>query len=115
MTTKHDYKKFALEFTKALAARDYNKAYAMTSKEYQKRIALNELKVNFETIILSDWGDIGPIEIGETMMNWSGKQTSDLGWVYISIGGDVYSEAITVIVTAEDKRPKIREVEFGRP
>jgi hypothetical protein len=115
MTNEHDYRKFAMDFTKELAAREYDKAYAMTSKEYQRRITKEQLKDSFESIVPTDWGDMGPIEVGETMMNWPGKQHSDLGWVYVSIGGDVYSEAITVVVTSENERPKIREVEFGRP
>lgn len=37
------------------------------------------------------------------------------GWVYVSIGGDVYSEAVTVVVTMDDESLRVRDVEFGRP
>ncbi len=33
----------------------------------------------------------------------------------VSIGGDVYSEAVTSIVTLEGEAPKIREIEYDRP
>jgi hypothetical protein len=33
----------------------------------------------------------------------------------VSIGGNTYSEAITVVVTSENGQQRIREVEFGRP
>ena len=73
------------------------------------------MKSEFEAIVPSDWGTMGPIEIGETLKDWPGKGPSDLGWVYVSIGGDVYSEAVTVVITLENGGPKVREVEFGRP
>lgn len=110
-----DYRQVALEFTKLLAAREYPKAYAMTSQGCRKRHTEDQLRTEFEAIVPTDWGAMGPIEVGETMTSWPGKQTSDLGWAYVSIGGNVYSEAIIVVVTSENGVPKIREVEFGRP
>jgi hypothetical protein len=109
------YQQVALEFTKSLAAREYPKAYAMTSQECRKRTTVEQLRAAFENIVPSDWGQIGPIEVGQTMTSWPGKRPDDVGWAYVSIGGDVYSEAITVVVTSEDGESKIREVEFGRP
>lgn len=110
-----DYQLVALEFTKALAERQYAKAYEMTSKEYRNHSTLEKLKTDFEAIVPDDFGPIDPIEVGRTMLNWPGKQSSDIGWVYVSIGGDVYSEALVVIVTMENGAKKIREIEFGRP
>ena len=87
----------------------------MTSQDYKKRISLEQMREQLETIIPLDWGPVEPIEVGETMNNWHGKESSDLGWIYVSLGGDVYSEAVTVIITREEGDLKIREVEFGRP
>ena len=114
-TTSINYKDVALEFTQALANRNYTKAYAMTSKEYQTKTTLDVMKSTFEGIVPIDWGTMGPIEAGETMTDWPDKKPSDLGWVYVSIGGDVYSEAVTAIITLEGDTPKIREIEYGRP
>ena len=110
-----NYRKTALEFAKSLAAREYPKAYAMTSQRYQQNNTVDQLRIGFETIVPIDWGTTDPIEVGQTMTNWPGKQPSDIGWAYVSIGGDVYSEAVTVVVTSEYGEAKIREVEFGRP
>jgi hypothetical protein len=49
------------------------------------------------------------------MESWPGHESGDLGWAYVSIGGDVYSEAVTVVVALEDGESRIRSVEFGRP
>jgi len=113
--TISDFRVLALDFTKSLAARDYPKAYAMTSQEYRKKISVDHLRTRFETIVPLDWGPIGPIQVGETMTTWPGKKSSDLGWACVSIGGNMYSEAIILIVTLDNGEQKIREVEFGRP
>jgi hypothetical protein len=110
-----DYKHIALEFTRSLAAREYPKAYAMMAQGYRQKSTLDELRMGFEAIVPTDWGAIGPIEVGQTMTRWPGKQPADVGWAYVSIGGAVYSEGIVVVVTSENGAAKIREVEFGRP
>jgi hypothetical protein len=112
---KSDYRQIALEFAKSLAAREYPKAYEMAANEYRGRTTVEQLRTAFETIVPTDWGTVGPIEVGQTMTTWRGKRSSDIGWAYVIIGGDVYSEAVTVVVTSERGQAKIREVEFGRP
>jgi hypothetical protein len=110
-----DYRRVALQFTQSLAARDYQRAYAMTAQEYRRTNTVDQLRAAFETIVPTDWGAVGPIEVGQTMTSWPAKQPSDVGWVYVSIGGNVYSEAVTVVVMSENGEQKIREVQFGRP
>ena len=110
-----DYSSVGLTFARALASRDYPAAYAMTSSEYQRKATLDEMRAAFEAIVPTDWRTVGPVEVGQVMETWPGKQPSDVGWVYISIGGDVYSEAVTVVVMLEAGTLKVRSVEFGRP
>jgi len=111
----HDYRALALEFVTALAARDYSSAYAKTSNEFKQSMSVNELRLVFETIVPLDW-EFGAIEVTEqTLSSWPTKQPADVGWAYVSIGGDVYSEAVTVVVTLEDGTLRIRKAEFGRP
>ena len=89
----------------------------MTSHDYQRRTSVEQLRTAFEAIVPTDWGAIGPVTVVRTMTQWQlpDKQPSDLGRVYVSIGGDVYSEAVIAIITLENGQPKVREVEFGRP
>jgi hypothetical protein len=116
-TSGFDYHEVALQFTKALTERDYDRAYAMTSQDYRRRASVEQLRAAFEAIVPTNWAAIGPVTVVRTMTQWQSpaKQPSDLGWVYVSIGGDVYSEAVTAIITLENGQPKVREVEFGRP
>mgnify|MGYP001561143450 CR=1 FL=1 len=111
----HDYASVALAFTKALATRDYPSAYGMTSKQFQTGMSMEEMRAAFETIVPTDWTTVGSIEVGMTMESWPDKQPSDLGWAYVSVGGDAYSEAVIVVVTREGRDLRVRSVEFGRP
>ena len=110
-----DYKRVAVAFTSALAARDYNAAYAMASRSYRDATSVTALQAAFEAVVPIDWNTVGPIEIGQTMEDWPGREPSDVGWVYVSVGGDTYSEAVTVVVTLDDRELKVRTAEFGRP
>lgn len=106
---------FALVFAHSLAMRDYARAYGMASRGYCRATTLEQMQAAFEAIVPLDWGPIGPIEIGYTMTNWPDRQPADQGWFYVSIGGDVYSEGVTVIVAMEEGQLRIREIEWGRP
>ena len=44
--------------------------------------------------------------------DWAMKEPDDVGWAYVSIAGDGYGEAVTVVV---DRHLQIRELEWGRP
>jgi hypothetical protein len=110
-----DCKTIALSFTKALAARNYGAAYALTSKEYRDSTSLETMQAAFEAIVPNDWSPIDPVEVGQTMEDWPGRNPSDVGWAYVSVGGDEYSEAVVVVVTLEGNALRVRTVEFGRP
>lgn len=105
----------ALKFSNLMSSRNYSDAYEMTSKKFKNDFSLTELQENFEDMIPSDWGEVSPIEVGESMTEWPAKEPSDIAWVYVILGGDVYSEALILILTDEDDSIKIRNIEFGRP
>jgi hypothetical protein len=49
------------------------------------------------------------------MKDWPDRKPSDIGWVYVSISGADFAEAVTVVVTNEAGKPKIGELEWRRP
>ena len=110
-----EYQAVALAFVKALAARDYPAAYALTSSSYRKTHTTEAMQAAFERVVSTDWKSIGPVVVGETMTDWPDKQAGDAGWVYVTVGGDVYSEAVTVVIMREDADLRVRSAEFGRP
>jgi len=104
-----------MKFTEALTDRGRSGAYILLSTEYHNSMNADQLKEEFEKIVPPDWGDIGQIEIGTVVDDGPDKQPSDLGWVYVSIGGEVHSEGLTLVLMSENGNARVREVEFGRP
>lgn len=47
--------------------------------------------------------------------DWPDKKPGDVAWVYVSISGDDFNEAVTVIVAKVGGRLLIREIEWGKP
>ena len=111
----NDYAGLALAFARALADGHAATAYAMTSADYQRRVSLDAMQAAYEAMVPADFGQVTSVEVGLTMESWPDKQPADVGWAYVSIGGDVYSEAVTVVVTMDDGSLRVRDVEFGRP
>lgn len=107
--------KFARQFGEALIRRDYAAAYAMTSSDFQAQTSQNQLQRVFEDIVPLDWGEFGPLGTMAMPAAHPGKQPGDAAWVYLSIAGDVYSEAVSVVVVQVGEEYKICMVEFGRP
>lgn len=110
-----DFSKVALDFGRSLAGRHYEQAYAMTTEGYRASTSLAQMKAAFEAIVPEDWGPSEPIEVTRMLETWPDKQAADIGWAYVSIYGDVYSEALIVVVALEQGQPRIRDVQFGRP
>ena len=100
-------KQRALDFAHALSRRDYASAYALCSNKLKSQITAEKLQEDFEDMIPLDWGAIDPIELMEN---------EAFPFLYVVLGGDVYSEAIIIDAFAtEDGVEKIDNFEFGRP
>ena len=102
--------KVALAFAKALVSGDYSKAYSL--------IALPEkinLEQDFTEMIEYGEGPVNHIELMNEMDSWPGKQQDDLGWVYVALSGENFSEAVSVVVSKVKGAIKITEIEWGRP
>ena len=107
MEFNQDQKITALKFARALADRDYAAAHDLCSIEYRKQFDAGILKQEFEEMIPVDWGEIDPVELVEY---------GSFPFVYIVLGGDVYSEAIIInSFVNENEQTKIDSFEFGRP
>ena len=102
-------KTLALEFARSLATRDYAKAYSMLSLNVQSQMTLDVIREQFEAMIPLDWGDMNPIEL-EDNPAW------DEMFLYVILGGPVYSEAIIISsFSSEECKAKVETFEFGRP
>lgn len=53
-----DYQQVALAFARSLAAREYTKAYAMTSQGYRQNNSVEQLRTGFEAFVPASDGHI---------------------------------------------------------
>ena len=107
--------KVALTFARALVEGRYADAHAMLTPELAAEQTAGELGAVYEDMI--SIGD-GPPEVVEgvtTLDEWPDKEPGDIGWAYVAIYGDGFSEAVAVVVTEHEGQPAIRYIEWGRP
>jgi hypothetical protein len=105
--------KVALQFAQALVARNFVAAQAMLTSELRSRHSAEALQTQFEGMI-SNWQGmpVTDVETINVLDEWPDRQASDMGWAYVSIGGDRFNEAVAVVVT---NAGLIRSIEWGRP
>ena len=103
------------QFASALVENRYSDACSMLTAELQKSWPPEKLESRYKEMIA--YGGEPVIVDGHTafMDNWPDKKTGDIGWVYVSVSGNTFGEAVTLIVTIEMGEPKIRNIEWGRP
>lgn len=108
-----------IAFARALVAGEYEVAYNMLSATLQAALPLAQLREQYESMIepmIEDGGNPPYVEDVITILDdWPTKEFADIGWAYVAIGGDVYSEAVSVLVMQEHTKHVIREIQWGRP
>jgi hypothetical protein len=52
---------------------------------------------------------------GAIIDEWPDKQYGDIAWVYVSLEGDSYAEAATVLLVETEHGIGIHDIEWGRP
>jgi hypothetical protein len=105
----------ALEFARALVARDFEKAFSLQAPSQKEKCGSECLKSAYCEMIFEGLGPVLTTYIGTTMTDWPEKLSTDELWAYVVIEGADYSEAITVVVENKGNVRSIREVEWGRP
>lgn len=110
------FQRFAYDFANALCHKQYGNAAALLSLE--QNLDAETLQQKFEQMI-SYGDDLNNIEcelFEESMTEWPAKTENDVGWQYVSIMGDGFSEAVAVTVCRDSLGEfKIRVIEWGRP
>jgi tetratricopeptide (TPR) repeat protein len=109
----------AQTFAELLVDGDFENACAMLAKNLKKMGATNLARAYTEMIgQYSDDGEL-PDQLAVCVMSsedgMPNMRAQDLGWVYVAISGEGFSEAVTVTVTRERNALRIRELEWGRP
>jgi hypothetical protein len=97
----------ALLFAQKLVARDYRAALELCSRELKLDMNEKSLGKEFEAIVPLDWGEVDSVVL---------EENCDFPFIFITLGGDVFSEAIIIHSFAtENGQTRIAGFEFGRP
>jgi diadenosine tetraphosphatase ApaH/serine/threonine PP2A family protein phosphatase len=107
--------KAALEFARALADGKYQQAHRQLSTTLASRTDAGELEARYTAMIAYGGSPVAVVQVMTEMEHWPAKQSGDVGWAYVAMAGDTFSEAVTVVVAREGDRLVIRDIEWGRP
>lgn len=109
----------AQQFGNCLTQADYSTAHTLLSPELQQQYSPQTLRQTVEAMI--DYGS-GPINKAIVMVDcllteWQHPPmaANDVGWLYISLEGEDFLEAVSVIVCQQAEKLAIRWLEWGRP
>ena len=107
----------AQQFGDLIAKEDYTSAHALLTRQAQVAQSPADLKESAEGIRTYAPGPINDVEVMEDFVleEWPAKQDGDVASVYVSLVGDGFCEAVSVVVANEEGRCRIRELEWGRP
>lgn len=112
------YSKIATNFASALVEGDLELAYSFLTPKLQQEISPGAVQAEFEAMY-SGYSDNEPTHIHFdpqfTMTDWPGKQPNDVGWVYVSIMGEDFVEAVAVVISEIEGELLISYIEWGRP
>ena len=104
-----------LLFAQALVAGDFKGAHRLLEPGLGTQFTPAKLETTYRDMISYGGGPAREVRVMAVLDYWPARQPSDVGWVYVAISGDSFSEAVTVTVTEVGGLKLIREIEWGRP
>lgn len=110
-----NYKDFAAQFGSALTEKDFALAHSMLCQSLQEKLSIENLKQEFESMISYGEGLSENVDVMEAFEDWPAKQQNDIGWAYVAITGQDFSEAVSLTISYENGQARVREIEWGRP
>jgi hypothetical protein len=107
----------AHQFGDLIAKEDYGAAHALLTTEAQVVHTAQEMRRRSEGMRRYAPGPFRNMVVMEEFMleDWPAKQPGDVASIYISLEGDNFCEAVSVIVTCQGSDLRIRDLEWGRP
>ena len=107
----------AEQFGQAIVRGDFEAAHALLADETQRTYSPAALKTAVTDMIAYAEAPLQHATVMRevVMEDWPDKQPGDLAWVYVSLQGESFSEAVTVVLADTKRGARIRELEWGRP
>ena len=113
--TMSSYQEVAEQFARLLIDAKWEEARGLLASNLRKETTAQDLKDAVEAMTQYVERPVTTAEVMNTLDDWPDKEEGDVGWAYVAMAGDGFSEAVTVIVHSEDSRLLIRSLEWGRP
>lgn len=109
------YVALADRFARALSLGQFDVAHSLLTEG--EKAQLSEASLKKEYLGMIDYGHCAAnhVEVMQAHTSWSQKKEGDIGWAYVAIAGDNFSEAVAVVVTRTPVGIGIRSIEWGRP
>ena len=95
--------------------KEWDGARALLSLDLQSSRSARDLEEEVTSLIEYAEDVLSQAEVITDMEDWPGKEEDDIGWAYVALAGETFSEAATVIVKREGVGLVIRSLEWGRP
>lgn len=105
-----EHGKLALEFANALVSGDYSFARSLIHLSEEV-----DLEAEFMEMIEYGDGPVTNVEVMNEMVSWPASQDDGIGWAYVALVGEGFSEALAVVVSKLNGSVKITDIEWGRP
>jgi len=112
------FEAMATNFAQALADARWEDAHSLLDQELQKRFSAQRLAETFQAMYSSyAEGPVTSVHFDPqfSMETWPAKIPGDVGWAYVSLHGNGFVEAVTVVVASSSGHLAIRDIEWGRP
>ena len=109
------YAQLAVKFAEALVSGHFQSARACLTSSCAEANNEGQLKAQLEEMTAYAGTPATHVMLVTTMEQWPDQRPNDVGWAYVAIDGEGFSEAVTVIVENERQTPAIRYIEWGRP
>jgi len=106
-----------LKFANLLIQNDFEGAYKLLSANLKAEFTPELLKQNYHSMIEYGESPVNLAQVINILNEWGypEQKPEDIGWAYVAIVGTGWSEAVSVIVTAEASEHLISHIEWGRP
>jgi hypothetical protein len=105
----------ARTFATHLARGAFADAHALLTTALAGQFSPSDLEREYAAMLAYlDDATADHVEVITMLDQWPGAQPDDLGWAYVAIAGEDWSEGVSVVVCREGD-PRVRAVEWGRP
>jgi len=112
------YKEIAVDFASAMVHGEFTEAHRLLAPKLREELSPARLQDEYYGMFCG-YTDGEPYEVGYRAQSfvdeWPAKEPGDVGWAYISVLGEDFVEAVTVVVADVDGMLLIRDIEWGRP